>query len=77
MTNFEIYYRKFERNPKRHQLSNDFKITMEQVFGKIEAADIDIITTSYLNTIERIVNKNFGKNFHHNNDPNQIYYTQK
>ena len=29
MTSFEMDYRKFQRNPKRHQISIDFEITME------------------------------------------------
>ena len=37
-----MYYRTFERKPKRHQLSIGFEIAMEQVFENLETLDIDM-----------------------------------
>ena len=32
MTDFEIYYRKFDRNPQIHQVFIEIEITMERFF---------------------------------------------
>ena len=32
MTSFELEYRKIKRKPKKHQLNNIFKFTMERLF---------------------------------------------
>ena len=71
LTSFEIYYRKFERKPQRHQLSIEFDVTMEQVFETLEIADIDMTNTSSPTMVETIFNRNFVNTFHHQNGTNQ------
>ena len=58
MTLFDLYYRKFEHLPQRHQLSTTFQFKIEEVFETIEIEDVDIKTDHSM--IEPIVNRNFG-----------------
>ena len=44
---------------------------MDGVFETPETADDDMITTRSTNTINTIVNRKFGNNFHRHNGPNQ------
>ena len=48
MTIFELYYRKFERLPQRHQLSTIFNYTIEEVFETLETVDVDMSTAHYI-----------------------------
>ena len=51
MTSFELYYRKFERKPQRHQIYKKFPLTMEGVFETLETADVDMKKTRFSNMI--------------------------
>ena len=49
---------------------------MEQVFENLEIADIGMANTSSPTMVETIFNRNFVNTFHHQNGPNQWYYTE-
>ena len=71
MTTIKLEYGKFERKPSRHQLSNTFQFTIEEVFKTPETSDVEMTAANYSTMIELIVNRNFGNNFHPPNGPNQ------
>ena len=56
MNNFELHYITFEKNTQRHQLSNTFKFTIEEVFENPETVNIDISTNQSM--IDPIVKRN-------------------
>ena len=55
ITTFEIYYRKFELLPQRHQPYTIFQSKIEEVFENLETADADMSTSHYI--IEPIFNR--------------------
>ena len=75
MTTIEIYYRKFEHLPQKHQLSTIFNSTIEEVFETLETADIDMSTDHSM--IEPTVNRYFVNTLHHQNGPNQCQHIHR
>ena len=70
ISTIELENRQFECNSQRHQLSNTFQFTIEEMFETLETADVYITTANYSTLIETIVNRNFGNTFHFHNGPN-------
>ena len=77
MTTLEPDYRKIEHKKHRHQISNTFKFTLEEVFQTLETEDVKITAAHYLTMIEPIINRNFCNNIHHHNGPNQRKHVHK
>ena len=50
---------------------------MEELFETIETSYVDMEKTRSSNTIETIVNINFGNNFHNHNGTNYNLHVQK
>ena len=73
----ELENRQFEYKPQRHQISNTFQFTIEEIFKTLETADLYITTANYSTLIETIVNRNFGNTFHFNNGKNWHQYLHK
>ena len=75
MIYFEIYFRRFGRQPKSDQLSIIFTPSMEVIFDNIETADVGM--NPYHSTIKPIIKRNFGNKFHHHNGSDQRQNTNK
>ena len=75
MTSFELYVRRFERQPQSNQLSIILFPSMELIFETLETADIDM--SPYHSMIEPIFNSKFVNTFHHQNVPNNCQHTNK
>ena len=75
MTTFQLKYRRFERLPRRHQISTIFNSTIEEVIETPETVDV-YMSTAY-SVIEPIVNHNFGNKFQHHNGPNKRQHIHK
>ena len=71
MNKFELEYRSFELKTQRHQLSNTFQFTIEEVSETLETAYFETIAAHYSTMIKPIVNRKFVNNFNHQYSPHQ------
>ena len=75
ITIFEPEYRNFEQLPQRYQLSTTFHFTIEEIFGTLETANLDMSKPH--SVIDPIVNRKFGNILHRYNGPNQWQHVHK
>ena len=75
MTNFELYYRNFERLPQRHQIYTKSQSTIREAFETIKTAYVEMSIAHSM--IDPIFNIHFGNTFHHRNGKNQRQHIHK
>ena len=77
MTSFELEYKCLELKSQRHQLSNTFTFSTEELFKTPWTEDVDMTKTSSSNMIEPIVSRKFDNIIHHYNPLNRRQHVHK